>query len=67
MATPRIHTMAPHTRRMSEARRNHIHGSLQPMDWKGRPVIKGELQWLLPWITLASALVVAAIVWGLVS
>lgn len=34
MATPRFHTMCTHTRRMSEARRNHIHGALQPMDDK---------------------------------
>ena len=48
----------------SEAMRQHVHGRLQPLDMDGRPVIKGELQWLLPWITLASALVVAAIAWS---
>lgn len=61
--TPRIHTMAPHTRRMSEARRNHIHGPLQPMDDKLPG--DGEWQWMLPWITLASGFVMALIVWSI--
>ena len=49
----------------SEAMRQHVHGRLQPLDMDGRPVIKGEIQGLLPWITLASASVVIAIVWSL--
>ncbi len=49
----------------SEAARQHHHGKLQPLDMNGRPVIKGELQHWLPWITLASGSVVALVIWSL--
>lgn len=49
----------------TEAMRQHVHGRLQPLDMDGRPVIKGELQHWLGWITLASAAVVAFVIWSL--
>ena len=47
----------------SEASRQHHHGPLLPMDDKLPG--DGELQWLLPWITLASGFVMALIVWSI--
>lgn len=48
---------------MSEARRRHLHGDLLPMDDKLPG--DGELQWLLPWITLASGSIVALVIWSI--